>query len=251
MKRKSEIKALLQVFHRDHSPFLLGSVLEHLELTLDKDGRAPQASQRVLKIEELIWQATAQAARAKTEEFFDQKIARHAYWELFGRLQAAGWGRRIPGRRGHPSRLLLRRSGSDGDAGPVALLSCLKELGIQLDHDWDGAALKEAQPVDARALRGGPRRADVVKAIKSRQDDLRSRGVTSLQLFGSVARDEAGPDSDIDLLVSFDAPVTSDSFFGVKFLLEDLLDRRIDLVTDAALREPIRKAIRPELLRVA
>jgi len=97
----------------------------------------------------------------------------------------------------------------------------------------------------------GPTRASVIEQIKAHKAQLREYGVSSLSLFGSVARDEAKSDSDVDLLVTFKDTVTSDSFFGLKFFLEDLLGRRIDLVTSGALREPIRQAIEPELLRVA
>lgn len=96
-----------------------------------------------------------------------------------------------------------------------------------------------------------PTRDSVVAEIKKHQDEIRSFGVRSLALFGSVARDEATPESDIDLLVTFRDSVTSDGFFGVKFFLEDLLGRRIDLVTDSALREPLRTTIQRELVNVA
>ena len=43
-------------------------------------------------------------------------------------------------------------------------------------------------------------------------------GVTYLALFGSTVRDEARPDSDIDIVVSFDGPATSKRYFGVQFL---------------------------------
>ena len=82
-------------------------------------------------------------------------------------------------------------------------------------------------------------------------DICRRHQVRELSLFGSAARGEMRPDSDVDLLVSFKDAVTSDAFFGLKFFLEDLLGRRIDLVTSAALREPIRRAIAAELLSVA
>ena len=65
-------------------------------------------------------------------------------------------------------------------------------------------------------------------------------GVARLALFGSTARDTAGPDSDIDVLVAFDGPATSERYFGVQFYLEDLLGRSIDLVTEKALRERLR-----------
>lgn len=51
------------------------------------------------------------------------------------------------------------------------------------------------------------RRADVIAAISGHRDEIAHRfGVRSLSLFGSVARDEARPDSDIDLVVDFEGP---------------------------------------------
>ena len=65
---------------------------------------------------------------------------------------------------------------------------------------------------------------------------LECHGVRRLVLFGSMARDEARPDSDIDVLVEFDGPATFDGYMDVKFLLEDVLGQSIDLVTPKALR---------------
>ncbi len=75
-------------------------------------------------------------------------------------------------------------------------------------------------------------------------------GLVSLALFGSTARDTAGPHSDIDILVSFNGPATSERYFGVQFFLEDLLGRPIDLVTDKALRPEIRPFIELEAVHV-
>ena len=57
-------------------------------------------------------------------------------------------------------------------------------------------------------------------------------GVTRLALFGSTVRDEAGANSDIDIIVAFDGPATSKKYFGVQFLLEDQLGFPADLVTE-------------------
>ena len=65
-------------------------------------------------------------------------------------------------------------------------------------------------------------------------------GVTRLALFGSTARDEAGPDSDVDIVVGFDGPATSTRYFGVQFVLEDALGCPVDLVTEKALRSELR-----------
>ena len=74
--------------------------------------------------------------------------------------------------------------------------------------------------------------------------------VTSLALFGSTARDADGPESDIDILVSFDGPATSDRYFGLQFFLEDLLGRPIDLVTNKALRAELRPFIERDAVYV-
>ena len=71
-------------------------------------------------------------------------------------------------------------------------------------------------------------------------------GVTSLALFGSTARKAAQSDSDIDILIDFDGPATSERYFGVQFYLEDLLGCPVDLVTEKALRPELRPFIEKE-----
>ena len=75
-------------------------------------------------------------------------------------------------------------------------------------------------------------------------------GVVDLALFGSTVRDEAGPDSDVDILVSFDRPTDPECYFGVQFYIEDLLGRPVDLVTDKALRAELRPYVEAEAVRV-
>lgn len=75
-------------------------------------------------------------------------------------------------------------------------------------------------------------------------------GVTGLALFGSTVRGDAREDSDVDVLVSFDGPATSERYFGVQFYLEDLLGRPVDLVTEKALRPQLRPHIEREAVRV-
>ena len=75
-------------------------------------------------------------------------------------------------------------------------------------------------------------------------------GVTDIALFGSTARGEARPDSDVDVLVSFDGPATSKRYFGVQFYLEDLLGCAVDLVIDKALRPELRPYVEREAQHV-
>ena len=66
--------------------------------------------------------------------------------------------------------------------------------------------------------------------------EITSLGVRRLALFGSVVRNEARPDSDVDVLVEFDpARKTFDNFLALSELLERLLDHRVELVTTEAL----------------
>jgi predicted nucleotidyltransferase len=94
-------------------------------------------------------------------------------------------------------------------------------------------------------------RAKVLEQLALNKPTLVARfGVTDLALFGSTVRDTARVDSDIDILVSFDGPATSERYFGVQFFLEDLLGRPVDLVTDRALRPELRPFIEKEAVHV-
>jgi uncharacterized protein len=73
---------------------------------------------------------------------------------------------------------------------------------------------------------------DVLKILHQNRDRLRALGVSRIGLFGSFVRGEHHPDSDIDLLVEFEAgQKTFDAFMELSFLLEEILQRRIELVT--------------------
>ncbi|MFW5926317.1 MAG: nucleotidyltransferase family protein [Myxococcota bacterium] len=103
----------------------------------------------------------------------------------------------------------------------------------------------------ARDIFTGMDRGEAIRRIQGHEARLRDLGVASLSLFGSVARDEAGPDSDIDMLVAFDGPATFDQFMDLKLFLEDLLGARVDLVTEKGMRSRVREEVQGELLRVA
>jgi hypothetical protein len=92
---------------------------------------------------------------------------------------------------------------------------------------------------------------ETLDLLRAHKTELAERfGVIELSLFGSAARGELGPDSDIDILVRFDRPTNPECFFGVQFYIEDLLGRRVDLVTDKALRQELRPHIEAEAVRV-
>jgi hypothetical protein len=95
------------------------------------------------------------------------------------------------------------------------------------------------------------RKEEALKLLSEHKPELVRRfGITDLALFGSTVRDEARPDSDIDVLVNFDGQATSKRYFGVQFYLEDLMGSPVDLVTDKALRPQLRPYIEKELIHV-
>ena len=94
-------------------------------------------------------------------------------------------------------------------------------------------------------------RDEVLETLRKHKQVLRERyDVTGLALYGSFARNQATPDSDVDILVRFGGPATSKTYFGTLFYIEDLLGRRIDLVTDKALRAEFRPFVEQEALDV-
>jgi len=96
------------------------------------------------------------------------------------------------------------------------------------------------------------RRAQVIALLSEKRDEIADRfGVQSLSIFGSTARDEARPDSDVDVLVEFSGPVTFDAHMGLLVFLEDLLGRRVDVVTASGLKPRLRSLIEQDLVRVA
>jgi len=91
----------------------------------------------------------------------------------------------------------------------------------------------------------------VLTIIHKHQAELKRYYVKSLYLFGSVARGEEGPQSDIDLLVTFDKEATFDLYMDLKFFLEDILNRKVDLITESGLRPELRKYVEEDLIRAA
>jgi predicted nucleotidyltransferase len=95
------------------------------------------------------------------------------------------------------------------------------------------------------------RRDEAIKLLASNLSDLRSQyQVTDLSIFGSVARNQASPSSDIDLLVDFAKTPGLLKYIELKGHLEELLGVPVDLVTRKALKQQLRETILAEAVHV-
>lgn len=72
---------------------------------------------------------------------------------------------------------------------------------------------------------------------------LRRSGVTRAGIFGSAARGEMGPDSDIDILVEIREDISLLDFIGIQHELEDALSRKVDLVEYETVKPALKKNI--------
>ena len=93
-------------------------------------------------------------------------------------------------------------------------------------------------------------RDEVLSTVIKHQEVLKELGVKSLDLFGSVARDEANSESDIDFLVEFSRPIGLFQFSKVRLYLENILECSVDLGTRKALRQHLREPVLKDAIRV-
>ena len=95
-------------------------------------------------------------------------------------------------------------------------------------------------------------RNEIITTIQSHLPLIKDRfSVQSLSVFGSASHALMNEDSDVDVLVTFDGPATFDRYFSLKFYLEELFKREVDLATDKMIKPRFRKHIEKELIHVA
>jgi hypothetical protein len=94
-------------------------------------------------------------------------------------------------------------------------------------------------------------RNDILNRLRERRREISDRfAVDHIGLFGSAARDELRDDSDVDVLVSFRGRATFDGYMGLKSYLEDLIGRKVDLVTESGLKPRAKSRVERDLIRV-
>ena len=94
-------------------------------------------------------------------------------------------------------------------------------------------------------------RDEVLETLRQHKQALRERfDVTGLALYGSFARNQATPESDVDVLVEFGEAPNWRSYFGAQAYLEDLFERRVDMSTMKEVRSEMRPYVERDAINV-
>jgi uncharacterized protein len=94
-------------------------------------------------------------------------------------------------------------------------------------------------------------REQVIATLRDHEQELKEAGIVRLSLFGSTARGDGGPESDVDLLAAFDESrrLSLLDVVGIEIQLTDLLGVRVDLSEEGTLKERIQQSVEAEVLR--
>lgn len=93
-------------------------------------------------------------------------------------------------------------------------------------------------------------RDEVIALLRAHEPELRQRGVRHAALFGSVARGDAKPASDIDILIELepDAPIDLFAYVALTQYLEDLFPHRVDVANRDRLKPLVRPGVEAEAI---
>jgi predicted nucleotidyltransferase len=94
-------------------------------------------------------------------------------------------------------------------------------------------------------------RDQVINILRTHESDLKSAGIVRLSLFGSIARNDAGPESDIDLVAAFDESrkLSLLDVIHVENQIADLLGEPVDLLVEGTLKPHVRVNVEREAVR--
>ena len=92
-------------------------------------------------------------------------------------------------------------------------------------------------------------RDELLAKLRELKPWLEEQGIVNVRLFGSYARDEAGPDSDVDLLVDLAKPLGF-RFFGIEEDLSKALGARVEMGTERSMHRLLRERVLPEAIHV-
>lgn len=107
--------------------------------------------------------------------------------------------------------------------------------------------LPDAHSLQDRAILVSMNRTEFFDRIATHRAELERAGVRRLGVFGSVARGEAGPESDVDILVEFETAPDLYDFTALRDRLIEILGRPVDLTTPQALKPRLRSRVLGEV----
>ncbi len=94
----------------------------------------------------------------------------------------------------------------------------------------------------------------VSNTIKSKRDEIldiaQKHGAKNIRIFGSMARGEEGPESDLDIIVEMEKGSSLLDIIAIKQDIEDLLGRKVDVVTEASISPYIRDTVLKEAVNL-
>jgi predicted nucleotidyltransferase len=108
----------------------------------------------------------------------------------------------------------------------------------------------DVQTVDRASL---AKRERVLRLLREREPELRAQGIARLRLFGSMARAQAGPESDVDLIAEIDhrSDFSLLDLIGLQHDLEDLIGRKVQIATAVERMRPrIRRRVEADAIEV-
>ena len=92
---------------------------------------------------------------------------------------------------------------------------------------------------------------EIITRLRSLKEKLETQyDVKEIGIFGSVARGDEGPESDLDLIVEFGPDADLITYIGLWQFLEDVFEKKIDLVTKKGLRTDMREKVMQDFVLV-
>ena len=135
---------------------------------------------------------------------------------------------------------------------PLETKRRLKEIAARRGATLQDLVGRMAEELIERESREGPALAEVILRLREAKPALTKEGISHLYVFGSVARGEAGEDSDIDLAAEFrrGTPLSLTGLAALRADLERLLGFKVDLSQRKAVKPPARAEMERDAVRV-
>ena len=94
-------------------------------------------------------------------------------------------------------------------------------------------------------------REHVITKLRAHERRLKEAGIVRLSLFGSTARGDAGPNSDVDLLAAFDETrrISLLDIVGMELDLSEILGCKVDLIEEGSLKPRVQRRVDAEVVR--